>query len=693
MKQLRPTRAPSVDRRSPAAWSRASGARALVVLLAALIGCGGPAASAPARDADKAALDARIGAAVQSDAPEEDLVVPVGPADPVRGNRDALVTIVVFTDFQCPFCSRFAATLEKVRTFYGPEDVRIVLKNEPLEFHEYAAYAAVVGQGVFATKGADAFFRFHDAAFANQRGIGPDAVMSWASAAGADPQVIRSGVEQRLWEQKVQGDLTLADKLGARGTPSAFINGERLSGAQPFEKVRAVIDAQLAKAKAKVAAGTPRLAVYRAVVAENYVPPPPDDGDADEPREDTTTVWKVPVAGAPARGPSSALVTIVEFSDFQCPFCKKAEATLAQIQREYGEKVRVVWRDEPLPFHPRATPAARLARFARGAKGDAGFWDVHDRLFDAQPKLEDEDLEGVARGAGLDVKKAMAAVRGESFDKAIAADHALAENVSVAGTPHFFINGRRLVGARPIEDFRPIIDAEITRAEGLLAKGITKAGLYDALIKDGANAKKLRETRTPPAVGKTAPFMGPANAKVVIQQWSDFQCPFCARVESTLADLMKAYPSQVKVVWRDKPLSFHPYAKIAAEAAREAYAQKGNAGFDKMRKLLFAHPYADGGLDRDALDGYAKQVGLDVKKFDAALDTHAHVAAIEADDAAGKEVGINGTPGFLIGPYLLSGAQPVTKFKALVEDVLHPEEPASAAKPGDTAPPRAAGKP
>lgn len=665
----------------------ARGSRVGVALLAALLGCGVPSASGPvARDADRAALDAKIGAAVQNDAPEEDLVVPVGPADPVRGNRDALVTIVVFTDFQCPFCSRFASTLERVRTFYGPDDVRIVLKNEPLEFHEYAAYAAVVGQGVFATKGADAFFRYHDAVFANQRSIGPDTVMGWATAAGADPQVLRSGIEQRLWEQKVQSDLTLADKLGARGTPAAFINGERLAGAQPFEKVKAVVDAQLAKAKAKVASGTSRSGVYRAVVAENYVPPPPADDADEEPREDTTTVWKVPAAGAPVRGPATALVTIVEFSDFQCPFCKRAEETLAQIQSTYGDKVRIVWRDEPLPFHPRAIPAARLARFARSVKGDAGFWDVHDRLFDAQPKLEDEDLEGVARAAGLDVKKAMAAVRGESFDKAIAADHAMAENVSVAGTPHFFVNGRRLVGARPLEHFRPIIDEEISRAEGLLAKGVAKPGLYDAMIKDGVDAKKLRETRTPPPVSKTAPFMGPANAKVVIQQWSDFQCPFCAKVESTLAELMKAYPAEVKVVWRDKPLSFHPHAKVAAEAAREAYAQKGNAGFDKMRKLLFAHGYADEGLGRDVLDGYAKQVGLDVKKFDAALDAHVHAAAIEADDAAGKEVGINGTPGFLIGPYLLSGAQPVSKFKALVEDVLHPEKPTTTA--AGAAPPR-----
>ncbi len=148
---------------------------------------------------------------------------------------------------------------------------------------------------------------------------------------------------------------------------------------------------------------------------------------------------------------------------------------------------------------------------------------------------------------------------------------------------------------------------------------------------------------------------------------------------------MKAYPTQVKVVWRDKPLPMHSDAPLAAEAAREAYAQKGNAGFAKIRKLMFDHQ-GQGGLKREALEGYAKEIGLDVAKFNAALDSHVHKAAIDADDKAGSDIGVNGTPSFIVGPYYISGAQPLTKFKKAVELALNPPPAAKAGVPGVTDP-------
>src|SRR5262249_19662889 len=155
------------------------------------------------------------------------------------------------------------------------------------------------------------------------------------------------------------------------------------------------------------------------------------------------------------------------------------------VRREYGDKVRVVWRDEPLPFHPRAEPAAELARFARAQQGDTGFWNIHDRLFDSQPKLDDSDLERIARDAKLAATKAMAAVKARSFKAGIEADGALGDDFQASGTPHFFINGRRLVGAQPFDKFKAVIDEELAKADVLLKQGIARAALYDTLIKDG----------------------------------------------------------------------------------------------------------------------------------------------------------------------------------------------------------------
>lgn len=650
------------------------------------VACGGGGGAAPKGSPEALVVgkgDTRGDAGSASgSSSEEDVAVPIAPDDPTRGARTAPVTIVLFSDFQCPFCSRFAPTLDRVREEYG-DGVRVVWKHLPLSFHQYAATAAEAGVGVYEARGSAGFFAYHDLAFRQQQKIGPEAIVSWAVAAGADRATIEAGLRDGRWKAKVERDKAVADKLGTYGTPASFINGINLSGAQPYDKVKSIIDQEMAKAKAILAAGAPADRVYALAVASNPardVKPKPDDDDDD--KEDAATVWKVPVAGSPVRGSANALVTIIEFSDFQCPYCKKVETTLDQIRKDYGGRVRIVFKDEPLPFHPRAIPAANLARFVRQQKGDVAYWDVHDRLFASQPKLEDADLQAIAVAMGLDGKKALAAVTNNTFAKAIDVDIELAEDFQASGTPHFFINGRRLVGAQPLEKFKSLIDEEMRKAEALVRSGVAKNAVYEKTIANGKTAPDP-ETKSV-AAAKNPPFRGPANAPVVIQEFSDFQCPFCKRVEPTLDDLLKEYPGKIKIVWRDKPLPMHPDAPLAAEAAREAFAQKGNDGFSKMRVLLFQHQADADGLKRPALDSYAKQLGLDMKKFAAALDGSTHRAEIDADDKAGTDAGISGTPAFLVGPYYVSGAQPIEKFRRVIDRILSGKAPAAAAAAAPT---------
>jgi len=652
-----------------------------LALVLGVVACGGAAGPPKAEShlvvgPTKTAEPMPVAAAPTEVALEEDLPVPVSIDDPVRGSRLAPVTIVLFSDFQCPFCSRLATTFEQVEDTYK-DDVRIVWKHEPLPFHQHARLAAEVGQAVFITKGSEAFFRFHDMAFRRQRLMSPEAILAWAQAAGADTREVDEGSQaRRRAAEKVARDEALAKRLGATGTPAAFVNGVSVSGAQPFEKWKEVIDAELAKAKDLAARGVPKDRVYSRLVVVNFKEKGRGDDDDDDdkgPPPPDMTVWKVPVGTSPVRGKADALVTMVMFSDFQCPYCKRVEPTIEQLRRDYGDRLRVVWKDQPLSFHPRAMPAALFARSARQQKGDPAFWTVHDKIFDAQPKLEDSDLEAIARASGIDAAKAMAAVRGKTFAKAIEDDVGLADDVQASGTPHFFINGRRLVGAQAIEKFKDVIDAELAKAEALVRGGVARTALYETIIKDGKSAPEP-ERKAVALPSFSVPFRGAANAKVVIQEFSDFQCPFCKRVEPTIDELLKAYPGKVKVVWRNKPLAFHADAPLAAEAAREAFVQKGNDGFSKMRELLFAHQSDPDGLKRTALESYAKQVGLDAKKFGKALDDRTHKASIDADAKAADDGGIQGTPGFTIGPYFLSGAQPLAKFKKLVERVL--SEPA-----------------
>jgi protein-disulfide isomerase len=397
---------------------------------------------------------------------------------------------------------------------------------------------------------------------------------------------------------------------------------------------------------------------------ENFKPRPATA--VPEPSADSTTVWKVPVTGAPVRGSDGALVTIVELADFQCPFSKRAEVTLEKVRTTYGDKVRLVWRDDPLPFHPRAMPAAELAREARAEKGLTGFWAVHDALFASQPKLDDGDLDAIAASAGLDATKARDAVTRERYKAGIQSDVGIAEDFQASGTPAFFVNGRKLAGAQPFEKFEAVIDEEIAHAEALLAKGTPRAALYEALVKNGKTAPSP-EVRAVAAATK-GPSRGNASATVVIQEFADFQCPFCKRVETTLSEVLADQGPSVKIVWRDLPLPMHASAQLAAEAAREAQRQKGNDGFWKMHDKLFAGQTAPG-LDRAALDGYARELGLDMVAFDDALDQHTMASLVALDAKAARDAEITGTPGFVIGGYFLSGAQAASKFRRLIARV------------------------
>jgi protein-disulfide isomerase len=170
---------------------------------------------------------------------------------------------------------------------------------------------------------------------------------------------------------------------------------------------------------------------------------------------------EVAAAGNPSRGPADAPITIVEFSDFQCPYCSRALEPLKKIEESYAGKVRLVYRDFPLvQIHPNA---ARAAEAAACADDQGKFWAMHDSLFAHQDKLEAADIKTRAAELGLDTA---------AFDKCLESgkhagdwqkDAADAERYGVSSTPAFFINGRLLVGAQPYEEFAKVIDEELAR--------------------------------------------------------------------------------------------------------------------------------------------------------------------------------------------------------------------------------------
>jgi protein-disulfide isomerase len=163
-------------------------------------------------------------------------------------------------------------------------------------------------------------------------------------------------------------------------------------------------------------------------------------------------------SGHPALGAKDAPITIVEFTDFQCPFCKATQATLKQLHDKYGDKIRLVHMDFPLPFHSHALDAAKAARCANE---QGKFWPFHDALFADQSKLAPADLKATAKTLGMNSAKFDTCFDSAKYDSQIKADQAIGEKVGVDGTPAFFIDGRPLTGAQPAPKFEEMIDDEL----------------------------------------------------------------------------------------------------------------------------------------------------------------------------------------------------------------------------------------
>ncbi|MCF8060498.1 MAG: DsbA family protein [Bacteriovoracaceae bacterium] len=163
-----------------------------------------------------------------------------------------------------------------------------------------------------------------------------------------------------------------------------------------------------------------------------------------------------------------------------------------------------------------------------------------------------------------------------------------------------------------------------------------------------------------------APFIGGADAKVTIVEFSDFQCPFCARGATLMTDLKKKYGNKIKVAFKNFPLPFHNHAKKAAEAGLCAHEQKADS-FWKLHDKMFAD---QAGLNRDGLIAKAVSVGLNKEKFTTCLDSGKFAKSIDSDIEEGQKVGVKSTPTFFVNGKMVNGAQPIEVFSELIDEEL-----------------------
>lgn len=570
--------------------------------------------------------------------------LPILATDPVLGTEEARVTIVEFDDLQCPFCGRAQTTIHELVIKYG-DKLRIVWKDNPLPFHANARPAAKTARIAYLGGGDGAFWSVADQAFAHQSSIAAD-LESWGKTAGVDKTSIARF--EAYADKQIDEGIALAKEIGATGTPTFYIDGELLSGAQPRPKFEAIIDEHLKEAAEQIAMGTKGPDVYAALVEKHYV----------EKATAPSSVYAVDVTGAPTWGDADALVTVVVFGDLAKP---KAPSMITLRALTLLPDTRVVFRDRPST--PAGREAAAVVRAIGDHAGETARLDALEELWSPGFIIDASTLSALGSKHGIAPAIISSAISGAATDPRLDADLDRGDDVSVTTTPTVFLNGEMSAGM----DKTAVLALHATakkRAEKLVTSGTPKADVYAKLIKGGLMTGRKHATLSVPT---WAPTRGPATAPIVIQVFADFQCPFCARaMTGDFGSVVTAHASEVKVVYRHDTLPFHTFAEPAAQMSMEAMSEKGVAGFWRVHDALYAATKTTGGLTLAKIDAVAVAEGLNMTKVHAAQSTHKFKKEIDADVADAAKAGMSGTPTFLVGDEIVVGAVPAATFEAAI---------------------------
>jgi protein-disulfide isomerase len=411
----------------------------------------------------------------------------VQPVATLRGSDKAPITVLAFSDFESFPCARSASVLAGVLKM--TRDVRLIFKHAPAASNPNALLAH---EAALAAGAQNKFWEMHNILFANQTKLTRADLLAYARALNLDLPAFERALDNHTYRPIVERDLAEAAGLGVTTTPTFFVNGRRLVGPQGYASLGAVIESLLA--------GIP--------LDKRVQPELVASGPAQQ----------IDLRSAPTRGPATAPISLVEFSDFECPFCAQTAPVVRQLLLAYPSQLRFAFKHYPLPMHKQSP----LAHEAAAAAADQGkFWEMHDLLFaetagteragtDGQSAETDgqragtdvqragtdvqrtgtdgqragtdttvhaaqrarlgtvvsvpfarEDLIAKAAQLHLDVARFTRDLDTHRFKPQVDADRQEGNRLGVDGTPYFFINGHAISGGASLTDFKHLIDAAI----------------------------------------------------------------------------------------------------------------------------------------------------------------------------------------------------------------------------------------
>ncbi len=603
---------------------------------------------------------------------EEIYRVEIG-SSPIIGNRNAPVTVINFSDFECPFSKRVFEEMGRLLQQHSG-DIAYVYKHFPLAPHRQARRAA---KAAIAANRQGKFPEMYRIIFENNQEISEENIFLWAEKIGLDRERFEKDFKGSDGDRLLQEDITAGNIFGVRGTPTLFINGRRFSGANLAQIERAVTE-EIAHGKKLQKQGVPD--AYAEITKNGRTRYTPPKRPAPVIPKDIYAIE--PPAFAPLWGPHDAPITVIFFGDLECPFSARFHETLEALKKEFDGKIRVAFAHLPLKLHPHAVTAAK-ATIAAGRQEK--FWEFLSRLFTDQPLWKKEDasfdqsLDALAQELGIDAARFRKDMEDPRTMEVIHRDLALADILGVRGTPGVFINGRYASGAFPLESFQVAIREELERAKPFIEKGLSGDALYAELIKGGRAS--LADDHPPsedPAMiyrirlSNHEPTLGKKDAPVVIVEFSDFQCAPCAAAAAAADAIGKEHGDRVRIVYKHFPLFQHAQSE---EAARFALAVKRLSGDDKYRiarrRLFDAQSEWGTSTDTNALfERYAKDMGLDWGRIHAEMASAALTEHLAEDRAEAAKNGIRSVPVFFVNGKKLSGPRITEQLKALVADLL-----------------------
>ncbi len=332
----------------------------------------------------------------------------------------APVEIILYSDFQCPFCQQFSGPFRDVQT-KGIDGVqtKVQFKNFPLSIHSNAMLAH---QAAMAAKEQGKFWEMHDLLFANQSAVLRDDLIGYAKKLGLDVPRFRRDMDSDRIKDMIKADVAEGEKRGVSGTPSFFINGKSYSGTRSLDQLKQLV------------LGDERRRVALAEVTDTLM----------------------------SRGPQEAPVTVEFFADLQSPVSKPALDVIENLMRQYASKVRLQFRNFPLAFHPQAALAHEAAMTAAR---QGHFWEFAAFCLDHQDSLREQDLIAYAGRLGLDETRFAETLHQHRYSARVDADLESGSQRGIRGSPTVVVNGKKIDGVPSLETLTEYVEAELASHE------------------------------------------------------------------------------------------------------------------------------------------------------------------------------------------------------------------------------------